>query len=181
MADLLDRLTTNLQSPRVLLTVAAVGALAAGAGWFVRRRGARRRTVALVATVPVVLAGAVLVAPYFRARELVETLPAGTTVRTRPLLGLGGHAARGRVVLHRRADGGHVVRFEDVDIEGTPTPRVYVVPGAGRKRPGGAALGALKAERGTFQYGVAAPVGAVTVLVWCERFAVPIAGATLPA
>lgn len=194
MADLVDRVTTNLQSPRVLLTMLAVAAVAAVTAWLARRRGLRTPVVLALAAVPVLLASAVLVAPYFRQRELVEALPTprpsesvpaagapapATSVHRADLHGLGGHSATGTVALHRLADGTHLVRFESVDIEGTPTPYVYLVAGAGKERPGGDKLGKLKAERGTFHYAVPEPEGAVTVLVWCERFAVPIAGATL--
>jgi hypothetical protein len=199
MAELVDRVTTNLQSTRVLLTLAGIAVVALGVLWAARRRGARWRVAVGAAAVPVLVASAVLAAPYFRQRELVEALPGPAAsitepapstsgassgpaigrVRSAPLRGLGGHSARGTVELHRLADGSHVVRFEQVDIEGTPTPRVYVVPGADRERPGGAKLGGLKAERGSFNYVVDEPTGTVTILVWCERFAVPIAGATL--
>lgn len=194
MAELVDRVTTNLQSPRVLLTMLGVTLAAFAVWWVARRRGVRASRALATAAVPVLVASAVLVAPYFRHRELVEalptpvvseSLPAGATsaaaapVRRAELRGLGGHSAKGQVALHRLGDGSHVVQFESVDIEGTPTPYVYVVPGEGRDRPGGAKLGKLKAERGTFHYAVEAPDGTFTVLVWCERFAVPIAGATL--
>ncbi len=215
LASPLDRATTALSSPRVLLTLALVGALALAAGYLARRRGARPLVALGAAAVPVTVAAAILVAPYFRIRTVEEALPGdspapsatatatttvtptatpattGTpvapaspagpvTVADSRLRGLGGHRASGRILLYRLANGDRVVRFEGVDIEGTPTPRVYFVPGAGRSDPGGHAAGPLKAERGSFNYPVPASVtGTFTVLVWCERFAVPIAGATL--
>jgi hypothetical protein len=194
MAAIVDRVTTNLQSPRVLLTMLGMALVALVLWWVARRRGAGRLGAIAAAGLPVLVASAVLVAPYFRHRELEETLPVPIATfepdapgsipaaeRRAELRGLGGHSAKGSVVLHRLVDGTHVVQFESVEIEGTPTPRVYVVPGAGRDRPGGTKLGNLKAERGTFHYTVSPPDGTFTVLVWCERFAVPIAGATLTA
>ena len=109
--------------------------------------------------------------------------PAAGPVRvaTGPLRGLAGHSAEGRVSTYRLADGSHVVRFEDVDIGGTPDPEVYVLPGRDRTgKRGGTHLGALKAEKGSFHY-VLPPAFAgteFTVLVWCEQFAVDIAHAT---
>ena len=202
MASVVDRLTTNLQSPRVLMTTGVIAVVTLALGWFVRRRGAGRLKTLGAMAVPVLIASVVLVAPYFRQREANEALPGApaaqvnepapgatatagvpaatpTRVRSAALKGLGGHSAKGTVALYRLADGSHLVRFDQVDIEGTPTPRVYVVPGAGQDRPGGTRLGGLKAEKGSFNYAVAEPKGTVTVLVWCERFAVPIAGATL--
>jgi hypothetical protein len=194
MAEIVDRVTTNLQSARVLVTMLVVGLVALAAWWLARRRGAGWRSSLAVGAVPVLIASVVLVAPYFRHRELVEALPTvsptaspspgGTPsatgeLRRAALRGLGGHSAKGSVALHLLADGTHLVRFESVDIEGTPTPYVYVLPGEGKDRPGGDKLGRLKAERGSFNYPVSRPDGAITVLVWCERFAVPIAGATL--
>jgi hypothetical protein len=91
------------------------------------------------------------------------------------------HSASGRIVLFAESGGG-LVRFEDVDIEGSVGPSVHLVP-AGKRRPGdGIRLGDLKAERGSFSYRVPASVDLRqrwTVLVWCDPYDVPIAAADL--
>ncbi len=107
--------------------------------------------------------------------------PLITRVATGSLRGLAGHEAKGTVSTYRLADGSHSIRFQDVDIGGTPDPEVWVVPGADKtKTSGGIHLGHLKAEKGSFNY--ALPAGfatkGFTVLVWCEQFAIEIANAT---
>jgi hypothetical protein len=55
---------------------------------------------------------------------------------------------------------------------------VHLVPPGGRTPEDGIGLGALKAERGSFNYALPADVDADqdwTVLVWCRPFATPIA------
>lgn len=91
------------------------------------------------------------------------------------------HHAEGGVALYRLGDR-VVLRFEGVDIEGTPTPSVHLVP-AGQESPeGGIRLGGLKGEKGSFSYTVPTPYDparAWDALVWCDRYAVPIAAADL--
>lgn len=109
-----------------------------------------------------------------------ETSTEPVLVAAGPLRGLAGHDAEGRVATYRLADGSHLVRFENVDIGGTPSPHVYVLPGADRRDKGGVHLGELKAEKGSFHYPLPRTVAPkdFTVLVWCEQFAVEIANAT---
>jgi hypothetical protein len=95
------------------------------------------------------------------------------------------HDAAGRVSVVRAPDGSHVVRFESFDIEGTPDPQLYVVPAEDARSPGDVGLGRMPGNRGDV-LDVAVPAGVTpeqgwTVLVWCGRFAVPIANATLAA
>jgi hypothetical protein len=91
------------------------------------------------------------------------------------------HHASGTVALY--ALGGEVrLRFEGVAIEGTPTPSVHLVAPGKRSPKGGTRLGGLKGEKGSFSYRV--PPGfdareSWSVLVWCDRYAVPIAAADL--
>ena len=79
-------------------------------------------------------------------------------------------------------DGTVVLRFEDVDVEGTPGPHVHLVPAGARTPDDGVHLGELKAERGSFGYVLPAGVDvgrAWTVLVWCRPFATPVAASDL--
>lgn len=93
------------------------------------------------------------------------------------------HDAAGRTATYD-LDGRTVLRFEDVDIEGTPGPEVHLVP-LGDREPGrGPRLGALTAERGSFSYELPAdvdPGAGWTVLVWCSTYDTPIAAADLAA
>jgi len=112
-----------------------------------------------------------------------STAPTGSTpqlLAKGALRGLAGHDASGTVATYRLADGSHIIRFEQVDIGGTPSPHVYVVPGADKRKKAGLHLGELKAEKGSFNYVLPAgfPPRDFTVLVWCEQFAVEIANAT---
>jgi hypothetical protein len=92
-----------------------------------------------------------------------------------------GHSASGTTTLYATGDQ-TILAFEEVDIEGTPAPFVYLVPAGSRSPEGGVALGPLKAERGSFSYPLPADVDASegwSVLVWCRTFATPIAAAEL--
>jgi hypothetical protein len=170
----------------------------------------RSRLAALWTADLVVLAlMAAVVWPVFRERTVVEafppvavatavataspgptavpsTVPSPSVVATRLAAGrLSGidHHARGTVALYRVGDRVRL-RFEQVDIEGTPTPSVHLVAPGRRSPKGGLRLGGLKGEKGSFSY--LAPAGfdpstAWSVLVWCDRYAVPIAAADLSA
>lgn len=77
-------------------------------------------------------------------------------------------------------DGDKVLRFEDVDIEGTPGPVVHLVRSGARSPGGGVRVGELKAEKGTFSYLLPPSVDLQqgwTVLVWCEPYDTPVAAA----
>jgi hypothetical protein len=93
------------------------------------------------------------------------------------------HRASGTAVIYRQPDGRYVVGLEDIDIQPGPDYDLYVVPGSDRKdTKGGVRLGDLRGNRGTQFYEVPASVnledGPWTVLVWCQTFAVPVAGST---
>jgi hypothetical protein len=97
-----------------------------------------------------------------------------------PLHGID-HHARGTVALYAVGDEVRL-RFEAVAIEGTPTPSVHLVTPGRRSPTGGTRLGGLKAEKGSFSYAVPGaldPQRGWSVLVWCDRYAVPIAAADL--
>jgi hypothetical protein len=110
--------------------------------------------------------------------------PSPTAVATRLLVG-GlhgiGHHAKGTVALYD-VGGTTRLRFEGVAIEGTPTPSVHLVQEGRRSPKGGIRLGGLKGEKGSFSYEAPAgfdPSEGWSVLVWCDRYAVPIAAADL--
>jgi hypothetical protein len=93
------------------------------------------------------------------------------------------HRASGNVVVYRQPDRSLLVGLEDIDIQPGPDYDVYIVPGANREDIGDAVrLDDLRGNKGTQYYEVPAgtdvTTGEWTVLVWCETFDVPIAGAT---
>lgn len=160
----------------------------------------RSRLLALWTADVVVLAlMAAVVWPVFRERTVVETFPpvamvvpspsasaaaAPSAVATRltsgALFGID-HRAKGTVALYAVSSEVRL-RFEQVDIEGTPTPSVHLVAPGKRTPEDGIRLGGLKGEKGSFSYAAPAgfdPAQGWSVLVWCDRYAVPIAGADL--
>ncbi len=94
--------------------------------------------------------------------------------------GLAGHRGAGQASVFRQPDGSHVVAFRDLSVSSVPDPVLYLVPGADQERLDGATrLGRF--DPGGDRYEI--PAGAdlntpLTVLIWCQRFAVPVAGAT---
>jgi hypothetical protein len=109
--------------------------------------------------------------------------PAGPVkVTTGPLQGLAGHYGKGAASVYRLPDGSHFVRLEAIDTPHAPAVYVYLVPRAGQTGPdGGVDLGALKGNQGSQNYVVPPGVDVAryqTVLLWCRRFATPIAAAT---
>ncbi|HEV8115024.1 MAG TPA: DM13 domain-containing protein [Acidimicrobiales bacterium] len=108
--------------------------------------------------------------------------PQPVAVRSSPLHGID-HRASGSAVVYRQPDGSQVVGLEDIDIQPGPDYDVYVVPGADRESLGDAVrLDDLRGNKGTQYYevppGTDLTTGPWTVLVWCETFDVPVAGAT---
>ncbi|MEO6121004.1 MAG: DM13 domain-containing protein [Acidimicrobiales bacterium] len=101
---------------------------------------------------------------------------------TGALRGLAGHRGSGEAAVYRQSDGSHFVRLEDFDVSNGPVMVVYLVPGADREDIGGGVrLGGLRGNRGSQNLAIPAGTpldGPFTVLIWCEPFAVPIAGAT---
>jgi hypothetical protein len=133
-----------------------------------------------------VLGGAVYAEVPFERTSVQNRTLIKAPVVTHPVRGeLHGinHSASGRVSIIEAADGERVVRFEDFHVQGAPAPVLYVAAGADVQSPQGANLGAFTATEGS-TLDVALPAGvkpgaAWTVLIWCERFATPIANATL--
>jgi len=204
--------TDTVRSPRALAVVAVTVVACMVLGRVGRRWGGSLGG-AFGAAVPLALVGWLVVAPAVRDDTLVEALPSAavpsapsptlsptpasatsaptataaqptgpTKVSTGRVRGIG-HTASGTVALYRLADGSHLVRFEDVAIEGSPDPVLWLVPGSDREsRDGGTKVGSLKATHGTFHHDVPASFDLTqdfTVFVWCDRFATPIAGATI--
>lgn len=107
--------------------------------------------------------------------------PVATRLSTGALQGID-HTARGTASLVRGADGTLVVRLEDFAVEGAPDPVVYLAEGDDVRTRRGLKLGGLPGNRGAL-LDLEVPADARagpgwTVLIWCERFAVPIANAT---
>lgn len=111
--------------------------------------------------------------------------PAGPTeLSTATIAGID-HDAAGLARLIQVEDGSFLVRFEQFSVEAGPDYNVYVIEGADVAVPdGGTLLGDLKGTDGDQNYEVpasalpAAGSGPVTVLIWCEIFAIPVANAT---
>lgn len=102
-----------------------------------------------------------------------------------PMRSTGKYRASGDALLVRRTDGSLLVRLQNLDMDDGPALRVHLVRGRDQKSPeGGTDLGPLKSSRGTHDYAVpaGAPVdlqGGTTVLVYCHKFHVSFANATL--
>ncbi len=94
--------------------------------------------------------------------------------------GLDGHRGSGEASIFRQPDGSHIVAFRDLSVSSVPDPVLYLVPGADQDRPdGGIRLGRFDASRDGYEIPAGVDVdGPATVLVWCQRFAVPVAAAT---
>jgi hypothetical protein len=110
---------------------------------------------------------------------------APTLISSGSFIGLAGHEGRGDAGIFQLPDGGHVLRFENFDIENGPDLRVYLVPGESQTEPvdGSIGLGELRGNVGDQTYELPddfVPSGPWTALVWCEAFSVEFVGATLP-
>lgn len=90
------------------------------------------------------------------------------------------HESTGEALLIELPDGGHIVRFEDLDVLSGPDLRVYLAE-APRNAPDDAFgrdfvdLGGLKGNQGNQNYEVPASVDLEdyrSVSVWCRRFSV---------
>ena len=189
-----QQLLSTLGSVRAWVLVLALVLLTAG----LRRatRSLRPAAGTAISLTPAVLALGLLLVPTLVGTEVSEELEglppvsAGTTgsaadapsrLRTGEVTGIG-HRAEGSASLVQLPDGDLLVRLEDFSVDPGPDYRLLLVPGAGQESPGdGVELGRLKGTSGDQNYALSTspPSGPVTVLVWCEAFGVPIAGATL--
>jgi hypothetical protein len=120
--------------------------------------------------------------PVSPAADPVPSSSGPQKLRSGPIRGID-HRASGTATIYRQPDGRYVVGLEDIDIQPGPDYDLYVVPGDDREdTKGGTRLGDLKGNKGTQYYEVPAGLdlenGPWSVLVWCQTFAVPVAGAT---
>ena len=206
LVDETDAATSAFESPKAIgLAAAATVAWVAARVRLPRfvRAAPARAALFLVAGAAVL---AIVVLPAYDDETVVEMFPAAveepmtvptnsgapasstttTTapppVRTAALAGID-HRASGTVNLYR-VDDAWIVGLEEIDIQPGPDYDLYVVPGAAHEdlADGYVRLDDLRGNRGTQFYDVPAGVdlatGEWTVLVWCETFDVPIAGAT---
>jgi|GEM_PF-2633254 len=132
--------------------------------------------------------GAVLegpVPPDAPADPATEAEPGPALLGAGRFVGLAGHEGTGDAGIFRLADGSHVLRLENLDIQNGPDLRLYVVPGADQTSPvdGSLYLGELRGNVGDLTYPLAVDVvptvGPWTVLVWCEAFSVEFVGASI--
>lgn len=126
--------------------------------------------------------------PQASTEDVVETAEPPPSEATATLLGEGrlrklDYQATGRAKLIELPDGGHLVRFVNLDVQPGPDYVVYLVAGKDTRSPdGGQFLGKLKGNQGNQNYDVPANAGVGgqrTVLIWCRSFAAPVANATL--
>lgn len=108
--------------------------------------------------------------------------PAATLLGEGPVAGID-HQASGTAQLIRNANGSLTVRFENFSVEPGPSYRLFLVPGQDAETPQrGIDLGPFSTTEGAVNIGVPSKVvvdGPVTVLIWCDVYAVPVANATI--
>jgi hypothetical protein len=183
---------TNVQGVAMTLAAIAAGAIFV---WATRFRPAIKPFVPFVFALGI-LGGAVYAeVPFERTstqnRMLVSEPIADRAITAAPrmatrhstgqLKGIN-HSASGDVSIIESSDGEFVVRFENFSVQGAPAPVLYLIEGEDKQNPGGTNLGAFTATDGK-TLDVALPAGVEpgpgwTVLIWCEKFATPIANAT---
>jgi hypothetical protein len=207
-----DIVQAPFESPRAIAAVVGGTILAAVALVVMLQLRVPPVVRVLVLGVPLVATSWWLISPFFTddvVREKFDTsiaaaqeqptttvAPGGTTAQpaqpsTPQLLGAGkfvglaGHKGTGDAGIFRLANGSHVVRLENFDIDNGPDLEIYLVPGADRRSPTDRShhFGALRGNIGDQTYEVPSsfPVttGSWTVLVWCKAFAVEFVAATI--
>ena len=94
--------------------------------------------------------------------------------------GLAGHRGSGEAAVFRQPDGSHILAFRDLSVSSVPDPVLYLVPGDNQEDIDGATrLGRFDSTRDRYDIPPSFDLGRpLTVLIWCQRFAVPVAGAT---
>ena len=94
--------------------------------------------------------------------------------------GLDGHRGSGEASVFLEPDGSHVVAFRNLSVSSVPDPVLYLVSGADQEQLTGATrLGRFESGRDRYEIPAGVDLNSpFTVLIWCQRFAVPVAGAT---
>jgi len=145
--------------------------------------------VTIAGSFPEAAAAATTVAPAGQPAPAAPADP-GTTVPAQPVqpvqlttgrfVGLDGHRGSGEAAIFRLPGGEAIVAFRDLSVQSVPDPVLYLVPGADREsKANGVRLGRFDGSRDRYEIPAGTDLsGPLTVLIWCERFAVPVAGAT---
>ncbi|HEX2274141.1 MAG TPA: DM13 domain-containing protein [Acidimicrobiales bacterium] len=186
----------TFSSAQSMLRVGAVVAGWVAFSWCMRRVVSNPFVRTAVIAVPATVLLWMNVAPYFEDDVKVtgrfpERVGAagGTSVpsasppvrlSTGRFRGLDGHRGSGEASVFRQPGGSHVVAFGDLSVSSVPDPVVYLVPGADREGIEGAVrLGRFEPGRDSYEippgFDVDRPL---TVMIWCQRFSVPVAGAS---
>ena len=196
-----DAATSAFKSTKALAIMAAVTLGWLGARVLLARLVRFAPARAAVFSVAAAVALSVVVLPAYDNDTVIESFPTAVAaasapaepaptpapagpqrLRSGPFRGID-HRASGTAVIYKQPDGRYIVGLEDIDIQPGPDYDLYVVPGEDREDiEGGTRLGDLRGNKGTQYYEVPAGLdlenGPWTILVWCQTFAVPVAGAT---
>ena len=202
-----DTLLATLRSPKALAVIVGVTVVAVLIGRFVRpaplRWVLRGVLIAVVGStlilplfretrieedLPGVAVGGVPTTTAVTETTSEAAAPTSSTAPVGPqrlstgmLVGID-HGASGAASVYQVGDDQFIVRLEDVDIQPGPDYDVWLVPGLDQQKPGdGVKLDDLKATKGSHNYPVPDSFEvrqALTVLIWCESFDVPVANAS---
>jgi hypothetical protein len=98
------------------------------------------------------------------------------------------HVGKGQALVYQLADGSHILRLQDFEVDNGPELHVYLVPidpipgSIGVEIPGSVDLGALKGNLGDQNYELPADLDLSqfkSVVIWCQPFRVPFIAAPL--
>jgi len=98
------------------------------------------------------------------------------------------HLGAGQALVYQLADGSHVLRLQDFEVDNGPDLHVYLVPidpvpdSVGVEIPGSVDLGKLKGNIGDQNYEIPADLDLSqfqSVVIWCQPFRVPFTAAPL--
>lgn len=162
----------------VVMAAAVVAAAAWTVGPYYVRTTANRTVISEPARLPSAQGTSVTVP----GATTTTPAPTATVVSAGLIHGID-HTASGFASIVRSSGGARVVRLNKFAISGAPDPVVYLVPGVDTRARGGFKLARLPGTHGD-QLDIPLPDSVPddagvgwTVLIWCERFAVPIANA----
>ena len=128
------------------------------------------------------------------AEEAMQAEPTQEQSVSEPTLLLQGsfygvaHNGSGTASAYQLADGSHILRLENFQVENGPDLYVYLVPvdpvpnQSGSDIPGSVSLGKLKGNIGDQNYDVPAGLDLSqykSVVIWCQAFSVPFSAAPL--